>query len=77
MMVNTHAKTWFSPAFGLLFLALLSACGSPDQNSGTVAVNLSLAFNSQQAYNLSAASRIMAYHSTLDPRCQRPHRRNP
>ena len=61
MMVNTHAKTWFSPAFGLLFLALLSACGSSDQNSGTVAVNLSLAFNSQQAYNLSAASRIMAY----------------
>ena len=61
MMVNTHAKTWFSPAFGLLFLAMLSACGAPDQNSGTVAVNLSLVMDSQQAQNHSAASRIMAF----------------
>jgi len=61
MMANTHAKTWFSPAFGLLFLAILSACGSPDQNSGTVAVNLSLVMDSQQAQNHLAASRIMAF----------------
>ena len=77
MMVNTYAKTWFSPAFGLLLLAMLSACGSSDQNSGTVAVNLSLAINSQQAYNHVGSIQDNGIHSTLDSRSPRPHRRNP
>jgi hypothetical protein len=48
-------------ALGLLLIATLGACGSPEGNGQTVAVNLSLVFNSQQAQNESAASSIIAF----------------
>jgi hypothetical protein len=60
-MAHKQAKAGFSLVFGLLFGVMLSACGSTDQNSGTVAVNLSLVMDSQQAQNHSAASRILAF----------------
>ena len=60
-MVHTHARTRFSPVFGLLCLVILAACGSPDQNNGTVPVNLSLVFDSTQAQDQSTASQLMAF----------------
>ena len=60
-MVHTRIRTRFSPIFGLLCLAMLTACGSPDQNNGTVPVNLSLVVDSTQARNQSAASQLMAF----------------
>ena len=59
-MHYTPSRTVYA-VLGLLLIATLGACGSPEGNGQTVAVNLSLVMDSQQAQNHSAASRIMAF----------------
>jgi len=61
MMVYTHAKIPFFPILGPLCLVMLSACANPDQNNGTVPVNLSLVVDSTQAHNQSTVSPLMAF----------------
>ena len=61
-MRNTCTRTSLHSALGLLLIAILAACGAEQSsNDQTVAVNLSLVFNSQQAHYQSAASRLLAF----------------
>ena len=54
-------------AVGLVLIAMLAACGSESSNGQTVAVNLSLVVNSQQAQNQSTSSRLMAFFQRWFP----------
>src|SRR5262245_59051031 len=65
-MDNMFRRT-VQTGIGLLFIATLAACGSEQSNGQTVAVNLSLVFNSQQAHNQSTASRLMAFFQRWFP----------
>ncbi len=51
----------FQLGLALLLLASVSACGSDSSNGQTVAVNLSLIVDAQQAQNSSISSRLVAW----------------
>ena len=60
-MCNPGVRTRLQSTLGLVLIAMLAACGSESSNGQTVAVNLSLVVNSQQAQNQSTSSRLMAF----------------
>ena len=54
-------NTGLSSAWGLIFVAVLAACGSDSLNGLTVAVNLSLIVDGRHAHHHSVTSRLFAW----------------
>ena len=56
-----HKGTGLPSAWGIVLIAVVSACGSDSPNDQTVAVNLSLVVDSRQVQHRPAPSRLFAW----------------